>query len=250
METSPSREENSKKKMILSIATIVFSIFSLSLNGIPRTDESIEIRDEVPELGMSVDHEDVVRVMVAIMGHDTKSAFRYVRVAQVYADHFQYEAGLPWAEKALQLDPDLPEAHLIYGYLHFKLVHTEEAIAAFERTIDLEPKTFEAYLYLGIIHRGAGDPDLGIIYFTQALEVAASNEDASTAYVERGLAYGNLDRYEESMSDFEIAQSLNPDNGWVIYYRGIVSEKMAAQEATAIGHSGNPGSGAGIGLGS
>jgi tetratricopeptide (TPR) repeat protein len=248
MKTSKVNEKNVEKRRVI-IAAIILSVLGISLNSLPMDAEGAVAKEKVQSSEMVVEPNEEVHTEVESELKDTKLAFGYVRVAQAYADEFQYEDGLLWAEIALQLDPVLPEAHLIYGYLHFKLVHSEEAIAAFERTLELEPTTFDAYLYLGIIHRGAGDPDLGIEYFTQAIQVAVTNENLSTAYAERGLAYGNLDRYEESFTDFETALSINPDNGWAIFFQGIVSEKKAEQESRASGQSGNTEPGAGISLG-
>jgi tetratricopeptide (TPR) repeat protein len=228
MKTSKVRKETSVKRMTLSAVAII-STLCITMNALPKSAESAAIskKNDSPEIVVEVT--DQVNQATVVEQNDTELAQGYVRVAQAYTKHFLYSEGLPWAEEAIRLDPELSEAHLIYGYLNFKLVNSKEAISAFERTLELEPTNFEAYLYLGIIYRGAGDPDLGIEYFNQSMEVAATDEDLSTAYAERGLAYGNLDCYEESYTDFETALSVNPDNGWAIFFQGIVSEKEAEQ---------------------
>ena len=248
MKTTQAGEKNYEKRKVI-IAAVILSILCISLNSLPMDAEGAGVTEKVQSSELVVEQGEEVEIELESELKDTELALGYVRVAWAYADQFQYEDGLLWAEEALQLDPGLPEAHLIYGYLHFKLVHSEEAIAAFEKTLELEPTTFDAYLYLGIIHRGAGDPDLGIEYFTQAMQVAATDEDLSTAYAERGLAYGNLDRYEESFTDFDTALSINPDNGWAVFFQGIVSEQMEDQVNAASGQGGSTESGAGIGLG-
>jgi tetratricopeptide (TPR) repeat protein len=169
--------------------------------------------------------------MAMVVDSSTFLSSIYVKIAEIHADLYQYEKGLPWANEAIRMDPDSPDAHFISGYLRFKLLLTESAVAAFERTIELEPTNFEAYDYLGIIYRGTGDPERGIVYFNKAMAVADTAEELSTAYADRGLAYGVLQRYDESFSDLDMALIINPDNGWAIFFIGNVEEAKAQREA-------------------
>ncbi len=249
MKTSKARKGNSSKKMII-LAAAILSTLCIAVNSVPMNAEGGSVSEKAQISEMIVEHKEEVEEEVVAEQYDTELALGYVRVAQAYAGLFRYKDGLPWAEEAIRLDPALPEAHLIYGYLHFKLVHSAEAIVAFERTIELDPSTFEAYDYLGIIYRGRGNLALGIEYFNQAMEVAATPEELSTAYADRGLAYGVMDRFEESIADFETALSINPDNGWAVFYRGNVTTKMSECENATSGQNESAESGAGIGLGS
>jgi tetratricopeptide (TPR) repeat protein len=249
MKTSKVRKETTRKRLTLSAVAII-STLCITMNALPKSAESAALseKDDSPEIVVEVT--DQVNQETMVEQNNTELARGYVRAAQAFANLYQYKEGLPWAEEAIRLDPELSEAHLIYGYLNFKLVNSKVAISSFEKTLELEPTSFEAYLYLGIIYRGTGDPDLGIEYFNQAMEVAATDEDLSTAYAERGLAYGNLDRYEKSYADFETALSVNPDNGWAIFFRGIVSEKEAEQEVAQSGQDESLEMGADLGFGS
>jgi tetratricopeptide (TPR) repeat protein len=249
MKTSKVRKEETRKRMTLSAVAII-STLCITMNTLPKSAESAAISEKEGSPEIVVEVTDQVNQATVVEQNDTELAQGYIRAAQAYAKHYLYREGLPWAEEAIRLDPELSEAHLIYAYLNFKLVNSKAAISAFERTLELEPTSFEAYLYLGTIYRGAGDPDLGIEYFNQAMGVAATDEDLSTAYAERGLAYGNLDRYEESYADFETALSVNPDNGWAIFFRGIVSEKEAEQGNVESVQGESLEAGAGLGFGS
>ena len=249
MKTSQAKQQTSKLMMVLTTAAII-SIFTLGLSIMPTAADRASDRERDQQIGKVVEQVAEVDKDMPIEQHDTELAQGYVRAAQAYADLFEYEDGLPWAEEAIRLDPTLSEAHLIYGYLRFKLVHSEEAIAAFERCIELDPNTFEAYLYLGIIYRGAGDLDQGFDNLNQAMEVARTSEELSTAYAERGLAYGVMDRFEESFDDFDAALTINPDNGWAIFYQGIVTQKVSDQENVSSDLSEGDQTGGGLGFGS
>jgi tetratricopeptide (TPR) repeat protein len=177
-------------------------------------------------------------------------ALAYVELAQTYADMFRYEEGIPWADEAIRLDPNLTSAYLISGYLNFKMRYTEEAIAAFEKAIELNPAAFEAYLHLGIIYSGGRDLSLGIEYLNKALEVAKAPEDISTALAHRGLAYAIMLRYEDAFTDLDHALLIDPDNGMAVFIRGVVSEEMSKRANSASHPQGEPGGGMGKGLGS
>ena len=246
MKTSKARKENSSKSMIILTAAIL-STLCMTISSLPMNVEGGSVSEKIQGSQTILEHKEEVEEEVVVEENDTELALGYIRVAQAYADLFRYEEGLPWSNEALRLDPTLAEAHLIHGYLHFKLAHAAEAIAAFEKTLELNPSNFKAYDYLGIIYRGRNDPALGIEYFNRAMEVAATPEELSRAYADRGLAYGVMDHFEESFADFETALTLNPDNGWAVFYRGNISEKMANQGLSAQGESTTSGTGIGFG---
>ena len=169
-----------------------------------------------------------------------------VEIAQDFCDKGLYKEGIPWASDALRLDPGLPEAHLIWGYINFKMLNTEVAMDAFKRTIDLDPSNFNAHLYLGVIYNGKNDPDTAIEYLTRSIHIARCPEDISMAYTHRGLSYALMLRYDESFADLEDALYLDPDNGWAILVRGVVSQEKARREEAASEYEGIPGRSSGF----
>ncbi len=173
-------------------------------------------------------------------------ALSLVKIAQDLCDEEFYREGLSWAEDARKLDPGLPEAQYISGYLHFRLRNTDEAIAAFERTIELDPDNFEAHLYLGIIYNGNENPSLALEYLTEAIQLADCPYDISTAFAHRGLSYALLKRYDECFDDFEDSLYLDPENEWAILFRGVVQKELAELERTLSEVEGIPGKGIGF----
>jgi len=256
MMTKESDQQTLKEKVVSAICAILailcIALFTIAMTAegstgsenspIPETIEEA-ISDQDPGI------QEEIPVEVEVEQKDPELAQGYVRVAEVFAELFQYNDGLPWAREAIRLDPDLPEAHFIHGYLHFKLVHSADAIESFEECIELDPSYFEAYLNLGIIYRAKGELSLGLEYFNQAIRVARNVEELSKAYAERGLMYGVMDRFEESFADFDRALVINPDNGWVLFYRESVIQKLANRENSGSGQTGNLEPGAGVGFG-
>jgi tetratricopeptide (TPR) repeat protein len=173
-------------------------------------------------------------------------ALSLIKIAQDLCDEKFYRESLSWAEDARQLDPGLPEAQFLSGYLHFRLRNTEEAIAAFEKTLELDPNNYEANLYLGIIYNGNENPSLALEYLTEAIQLADCPYDISTAFAHRALAYALLKRFDECFDDFDDALILDPNNGWAILFRGVVQKELAELEQSVSEVEGIPGKGLGF----
>jgi len=213
----------------------------VSIPDTGREDDEIEIEQlleriiSTPEIDVDV-LEDV----------DTETALKLINIASGLADFYQYEAGIPWAQDAVRLDPGLPDAHLMSGYLYFKLVMTDEAIAAFEKTIELDPLNFEAHFYLGRIYNGNNQPDLGMKYLTRAIEIGTTPEEVSQGFAYRALSHALLDQYDQALMDLENALYTNPDNGWAVFFQAKIIEEMELKEKEVLENEGIPGDRRGI----
>jgi tetratricopeptide (TPR) repeat protein len=172
---------------------------------------------------------------------DTETAYQLINIASGLADRYQYEAGIAWADDAIRLDPGLSEAHLMSGYLHFQMQNTERAIAAFEKTIELNPLNFDAHLFLGRIYNGNDDPNLGMAYLTKAIEIANNPRDVSLGFAYRAFSHALIDQYDQALADLEDAIYLDPDNGWAIFFHGIILEEKQLKESEGIEAGGVPG---------
>lgn len=246
MKTSKVGKENSRKKVIISGAVVILATLCITLNSFPMTAEGADnTQDDQLQTGLMVHFELELTSTKQVM---SQLALAYVKIANAYADHEQFKKAIPWANNAVRLDPTLPEAHLTSGIVNFRMRNTAQAIAAFEKTIELDPSNFDAYLFLGIIYSGRNDPSLGVEYLTQALEVAVSSEDLSTAYTYRGLAYSVMQRYEECFSDLDKALSINPDNWLAELVRGKAVDSINKYMNSASDQEGDPGSGIGLGF--
>jgi tetratricopeptide (TPR) repeat protein len=248
MKTSRAREEKSRKKMIISGAVAILATLCISLNIVPMAAEGAdEAQDDQPQKGLMVRSELELTSIKQVL---SDLALAHVQIANAYADHKHFKEAIPWASKAVRLDPTLLEAHLTSGIVNFRMRNTAQAITAFEKTIELDPSNFDAYFYLGRMHSGGKQTDLAVEYLTQAIELAVSSEELSTAYTYRGLAYSVMQRYEECFSDLDKALSIDPDNWLVELVRGKAVDSMNKYMNSAPDQSEDQGSGIGEGFGS
>jgi len=117
---------------------------------------------------------------------DPQFALAYAALARVFADKYRiYDGRALWAEKAeihanraLDLDINLPEAHLARGYLFWtqaKNYAYREAVAEFEQSIALNPNIDGAHGHLGLIFSHLGLMQESHQAFQQANRVNRQN---------------------------------------------------------------------------
>lgn len=118
--------------------------------------------------------------------------------------------------KALELAPDLAEAHASRCYAMVATDRYAEAETAFQAAIDLDPQLYEAYYYVGRAHFSHGKYREAANAFERAGEIRPDDVTAATLRCTALKALGETDEYMQSRrSSLEIAErylELNPDD--------------------------------------
>jgi adenylate cyclase len=86
-----------------------------------------------------------------------------------------YERMLANSEKALQLVPDLAEAHASRGVALYTAGESKEASAALARAIELDPVLFGAHYFYGLVLRELGDWDRAASALQRAAELRSDD---------------------------------------------------------------------------
>jgi tetratricopeptide (TPR) repeat protein len=125
------------------------------------------------------------------------------------------------SEKALELSPELAEAHASRGLAYLVSEEFELAESEFEKAIALNPNLFEAYYYYGRARFHQGDLPLAADYFAKAAEV---NPDDYQSRLLRVQILRGLGRMDEAL--IEAVQSItavekhlewSPDDARALY---------------------------------
>jgi adenylate cyclase len=123
---------------------------------------------------------------------------------------------------AMELAPDLADAHLARGYTLSNQRRYKEAEHHFETAARINPNLFDAYYYYGRAAFAAGDIEKSIELWRKAGEVRS--EDFESPLLE-AQSMRQLDRVEESLEvnreavrRAERLLELNPDNGRVLSF--------------------------------
>ncbi len=139
------------------------------------------------------------------------------------------ERALAASAKALELDPELPEAHVSRGVALSQSGRPEEAGQYFETALRLNPRLFEAHYFYARHHFTAGDSDKAIEFYESAAELRP--EDYQIPLLSAQI-YDDVGRPEDGRAvrqrGVKVAEEhlkLNPDDARALYIgaNGLVS---------------------------
>ncbi len=200
---------------------------------------------------------------------DQSFARAYVGIAEGYwalvNDGYEpYEQAAPKAEvsvkKALQLDPELAEAHAILAMVYWQEDKMHDCEAEAREALELNPSVPDAYFILSNIafirqdaDRGIKDLEtcyhldpvrpnyverLGQFYFFLGRENDALLHWEKTTQLAPAATYRSMTEYylskgdvEMAMEYYEKAERLEPTHRWVTWMRGFMSAQKGDREA-------------------
>jgi adenylate cyclase len=140
-------------------------------------------------------------------------------------------------KKAIALDNENSDAHLVLANLYLIRREHGKAIAAAERAIALNRNGADAYANLGYILSLSGRSDEAIEFFEKAIRL---NPIPPSHYLHQlGIAYRNLGRYDEAMEAYKKALQRSPTNlfahlGLAATYISLGRAEEAHNEAAEI----------------
>ncbi len=136
--------------------------------------------------------------------------------------------------KAVELNPELAEAHASRGLALSLDEPSDEGQREYETAIRLDPNLFEAYYFYGRSCFGQGELDKAARLFQQAAEVRPENFDAPLllAAVYRGLGREDLVRAcrRQALDVIEAHLELNPDDVRAVYSGAIALVDLGERE--------------------
>jgi TolB-like protein/Flp pilus assembly protein TadD/tRNA A-37 threonylcarbamoyl transferase component Bud32 len=114
------------------------------------------------------------------------------------------------ADRALELDARLPEAHLALGYYYYwGLRQYDRALQEFEIAAKGLPNDSRPLVGIGAIQRRRGSSEAGLEAFQKASGL--SPRDANLV-LQVAIAYRDLGRYEEAQRHLDLVIALAPDD--------------------------------------
>ena len=115
---------------------------------------------------------------------------------------------------------------LSYG-LHSPIDDLDGAHAAYTRALELDPEYAAAYVNQGITYAEMGKYERALADFNRALEL---DPDFAKAYNNRGLTYAEMGDDEQALADFNRALNMDPDCALTYFNRGNSYHNMGEYE--------------------
>jgi len=159
------------------------------------------------------------------------SAYRSLSTVTIGGSPAERLKAMTAVRKALELDPNLAEAHVVLADLQTAQWHWSEAEAEYRRGLDLNPSDASAYGGLAgwLLSQGR---------LTEALERARKAREldpSSGAGSELGWILFHARRYDEAIREYRTALAIEPDNAFTLWRLGLaLSLKHQSQEAIAL----------------
>ena len=150
-------------------------------------------------------------------------------------DAQQYSESARAFEHVVRLRPDYADAYTNVAIADLSWQRYGEAYANVEAALKIAPHNARALYYRAMVERVQGHPDAAI---ADLREVAAQFPRSRDAHRELGFSLYQKHQYEDARAEYEIVQSIDPDDLAAHYqlsiiYRRLGLKENAAREATA-----------------
>ncbi len=156
-----------------------------------------------------------------------KLAIKVNNQQPMYFYNFAFAAGmsghadmaLAAYEKAIELKPDLAEAHNNIGTLLFTTGQLDKALLAYNRVLQLQPDNAVAHCNQGNVLKELGNHDEAIKSYRHAIELQPGKHEP---YHNLGVLFESLGRSGDALSAYEGAIKNNPELTEAYCNRGVV----------------------------
>jgi tetratricopeptide (TPR) repeat protein len=119
------------------------------------------------------------------------------------------EKALAELRKALEMDPQLPWAHLSLGAALKGRGQVDEAIAHYEKALEINPDFAEAHYNLGVALADRGRRDEAIAHYREALDI---KPDFAASHNNLGILLAGLGRFDEAIVHYRKVLEIDPQH--------------------------------------
>jgi tetratricopeptide (TPR) repeat protein len=166
----------------------------------------------------------------------------------------RHEESMRTIDQVLRIDPQNPDAYLMFGMNFKELGDTIRAINSFQKSVEYDSDMIDSWINLGQLHAAIGS-GMAERFFDNAIMIAPQNVEAlhakadylqdqgdltgaielykqivmtdrqyEEAYFNAGLLYLDLDSLARAERQFDLAIQVNPTFTSAYYYRGVAAE--------------------------
>ena len=198
------------------------------------------LRGQAAALARRREHNDLARTWYwKAIELDPAFSRAYAGLAMTYALAYQLgwdddaalSRAVEFAATAEQMNPDMPDAHWVLGFVETQRRRHADAIRHLQRALRLNPSYADAYALMGGIRTYTGQPAESVSLLRTALRL---NPDAGSLYfLLLGRALYFLGDYEQARVNLEQTLARNADNVEARVYLAVVLGQLGDREGAA-----------------
>ncbi len=125
---------------------------------------------------------------------------------------------LEYAQRSVEIAPQVSEAHMVSGLAFSQLGRFPEAIAHFEQALRINPDYADAHTGLGVALARMGKTEEAVAHIEQALRI---KPDSARAHTDLGVVLARTGKTEEAIAHYEQALRIKPDYADAHYNLGV-----------------------------
>ena len=134
----------------------------------------------------------------------------YVHYGQGYGGQHYFHLAEEALQRALELDPDIPGAHLQMVYVYLYRGEKNKALATLADARREAPSDPTVFIIAGMLYRLNGLYDKALKQYDRLLEL--NPRDVVIASYNRGRLYTYRHEYEKAIAEFEKARAVEPEH--------------------------------------
>ena len=170
-------------------------------------------------------------ILKQVLEHTPAAALDWIQLGLVQLGEGKTSDALLAFEKAMQLDPDLPDGYNTAGAVWFETGDSVKGEAALREAIRIQPNYAQAHSNLGNLLSAAGRFDEARYHFESALRI---KEDYTGAQYNYALALTRVRRFDEAQAQVEALLRTDPRSAEAHDFLGnLLGAKGQADRAIA-----------------
>jgi tetratricopeptide (TPR) repeat protein len=185
------------------------------------------------DLLVTIDHfdkaEELYNVLLEQTSNEDEKALYYHQLGYLKEDQGDYEKGIDYYEKALEIDQKtLPPNHPLLatsynniGKMYRYMGEYSKALSFYEKALEIHQKTLPpnqndlatSYNNIGKVYYTMGEYSKALSFFEKALEIRQqtlppNHPDLATSSNNIGALYYNMGEYSKALSSYELAHDI------------------------------------------
>ena len=188
--------------------------------GVKKSPRDLNLRNQlVRVLIASGKFKDASEQAKGVLRIDERNTEAMIHLAQTYYSRKKYELAERILLKAQAIDKTSAVIANRLGFIYLQQNNQNGAIAQFKKAIELNPEMVEAHINLGVLYNRAHDYQAAAQHFRQAIAQAPYLTDA---YINLGNALRGEKQYKEAEDAYKKAIELDPKDQRAAFNLGLL----------------------------